>query len=99
CRDIVREVDSAHSGPATALESSGDGTGYWDPDRLSQVVTNLVSNAVAHSPPGKPVVVRVGNTADGVVLEVTNTGAAIPAHVLPTLFDPFKRAGAGDGRE
>jgi signal transduction histidine kinase len=64
---------------------------------MAQVITNLVGNAVQHSPEGTPV--RVGSRGrDGeVLLEVHNEGPPIPAEVLPTLFEPFRRGRSTGG--
>jgi signal transduction histidine kinase len=58
----------------------------WDSDRVVQVVSNLVSNAVVHG--NDPITVAVEGQDDRIGIHVTNTGE-IPAHVLPMLFDPF----------
>jgi len=58
-------------------------------------VTNLVTNALAYSPPGTPVTVRT-SVDESMVLEVHNHGAAIAPEVMPILFEPFRRGkGAG----
>ncbi|RKH45751.1 sensor histidine kinase [Corallococcus sicarius] len=75
-----------------------DTRGRWDPDRIAQVITNLVSNALKYSPEGTPVTVRVGGTGQSAVLEVHNTGDPIPADLLPRLFQPMQRGGPGMDR-
>jgi signal transduction histidine kinase len=59
-----------------------------DPILLTQLVTNLVDNAVRHNVPGGSVDVRV--TPDG-GLVVSNTGPEVPADRIPELFEPFRR--------
>ncbi|WP_279637856.1 sensor histidine kinase [Corallococcus aberystwythensis] len=66
--------------------------GRWDEQRLDQLLTNLVENALRYSPPGAPVVVRVREDADGVRVEVEDRGIGIPAESVPQLFTPFFRA-------
>jgi signal transduction histidine kinase/HAMP domain-containing protein len=93
---VVEEVQLAHPERHILFEASGEAHGAWDADRMAQVITNLVGNAVQHSPSGTPV--RVGSRGlDGMVLlEVHNEGPPIPADLLPTLFEPFRRGkGAG----
>ncbi|WP_338262626.1 ATP-binding protein [Corallococcus caeni] len=66
--------------------------GWWDEQRLDQLLTNLVENALRYSPPGTPVVVRVREDADGVRVEVEDRGIGIPEESVPQLFTPFFRA-------
>jgi signal transduction histidine kinase/ActR/RegA family two-component response regulator len=85
----------------TALESSGrtrahrltvDVEPAWlsgDESRLSQVVTNLVSNALKYTPEGGHVRVRTRAEGGHAVLEVTDTGVGLPPEVLPRVFDLF----------
>lgn len=71
------------------LEVSGDTTGDWDPDRLSQLLSNLTANAAQHSPPESPIQVVVDGTGSASIrLEVRNQGA-IPADLLPRIFEPL----------
>ncbi len=91
-RTTLEEFEVSH--PDRIVLSAGPGpfTGEWDPDRLAQVVSNLVGNALQHGAQGSPV--RVGLHAEGpdVLLTVTNQGDPIPEPLLPLIFDPFRRA-------
>lgn len=87
---VVEEVRAAHPGREIDVVTRGDCSGTWDPDRLAQVVSNLVGNAVTHGTIGTPVRVEVVG-GDDVVLTVHNASAPIPAETLATLFDPFRR--------
>ena len=69
--------------------------GLWDSDRIAQVVTNLVSNALKYSPASSPVRIRVGRDADEALLSVHNRGDPIAADLLPQLFEPLHRGGRG----
>lgn len=71
---------------------------YCDPNRLGQLLSNLVGNAVTHGAKGTPVQVRVNTAGQYLVLSVHNRGPAIPADVLPSLFQPFKRPDVGTAR-
>lgn len=74
------------------VESAGMLTGAWDNDRLAQVLSHLLGNAIEHGAAGSPVTVRLDGTEPRVVrVSVANAGA-IPAEMLPHLFDPFRRA-------
>ena len=63
-----------------------------DPDRLSQVVTNLVSNAVKFSPSGEQVLVGVEKKADLVRITVRDYGTGVPEHFKPHIFEKFAQA-------
>lgn len=62
-----------------------------DPDRVIQVLTNLVGNALQYTPPGGSVEVRVSAAERSVVIAVTDTGLGIPPEHLPHIFDRFYR--------
>lgn len=70
-----------------------------DRDRLIQVLTNLVANAVKFSPRGGTVEVRVDASAPGRArLSVRDQGPGIPAHQLPRLFGRFQQLDSSDSR-
>ncbi len=66
--------------------------GMWDPERLDQVFTNLIANALKYDPSGQPVRVTVRADERQATVQVTDSGIGIPAADLPTLFQPFARA-------
>jgi PAS domain S-box-containing protein len=74
-----------------------------DPSRILQVLSNLISNAIAHTDEGGLIRVSVDSTAEGAVYEVADTGAGIAENHLPHVFDRFwqarrsTRQGAGLG--
>lgn len=63
-----------------------------DRDRLLQVLSNLIDNAVKFTPEGGRIEVRVERAEDAVRYAVADTGAGIPAAELPHLFEPFWQA-------
>ncbi|HET6967769.1 MAG TPA: HAMP domain-containing sensor histidine kinase [Ornithinibacter sp.] len=66
--------------------------------KLRQVVTNLVANALRHTPTGTPVEVAVGIDAEGVALEVRDHGPGVPPEVATKVFERFYRADPSRGR-
>lgn len=97
-RQILDEIQLAHPSRRLILEQRGDGKGEWDADRLAQVITNLVNNALAYSPGHCPVRVRTRGERDFVVISIHNDGDPIPAEMLPRLFQPLKRGKAKEGK-
>ena len=72
--------------------------GLWDTDRLAQVVSNLVGNALEHGAPDRPVTVRLSAADDIVRLSVHSFGPPIPPEILSMIFDPYRRTTARSGR-
>lgn len=70
-----------------------------DPDRMSQVLDNLLSNALRHTPEGGSIRLFARNADRGVELGVVDSGPGISPEVLPHVFDRFYRADTSRGRE
>jgi signal transduction histidine kinase len=70
-----------------------------DHDRLAQVVTNLISNAIKFSPPGEEVVVGVETRGKIVRISVRDHGRGVPAEFRPRIFEKFAQADATDARQ
>jgi len=85
---VIDELRDANPGRITSAEVDGDATLVGDADRLLQVLSNLIGNALAHGTEGSPVTVRVVG-GDDVRIDVHNAGQ-IPPDLLPVLFDPFR---------
>lgn len=92
CRRAVAELQEVHPDRGIALAAPSAIPLVGDAERLLQVASNLVGNALQHSPPGTDVAIRLQETADEAVLEVHNDGAPIPSEILPELFEPFRQA-------
>ncbi len=69
-----------------------------DPDRIGQVLGNLLDNALRHTPPGGQVHLRAFATAGELTLEVADTGPGIPPEHLPHVFERFYRVDAARDR-
>lgn len=87
----IDELRLGSPGRCIVLSCTGSGEGVWDPDRVSQILTNLVANALAHGAADRPVHVCVCGEGEAVSVDVHNEGPAIPPHTLPLLFDPLYR--------
>jgi signal transduction histidine kinase len=77
------------------VEGRGDVGGVWDPDRLEQVVANLVTNALKYGPPRRPVRVVIDGSGDDVALAVTDEGGSLAPAEQKALFEPFRPGRAG----
>jgi signal transduction histidine kinase len=89
--DVAEELRSTHPERALVVESSGDTGGSWDADRLHQVVSNLIGNALSYGSSDEAVRVALRGREDRVILSVHNGGPPIPAPLQEVLFDPFRR--------
>ncbi len=103
-REIVEQVVDEFQliAPARTIRvgHAGAEDGSWDADRIAQVLSNLVGNALQHGSPTVPIVVESRIDGDAAVFAVRNEGPVIPATELAHLFEPFKRgshAGAAGG--
>jgi signal transduction histidine kinase len=94
----IEELQLVYRDRDIRLEAGGEVDGLWDTDRLAQVVSNLVGNALEHGAPDKPVVVRLSAADDIVRLSVHSLGPPIPPDALAMIFDPYRRTTARSGR-
>src|SRR5207253_1402522 len=86
----VEELRIAHPQARVTVEAPREVMGDWDPDRMAQVVSNLVANGIQHGA-GAEVEVRVKSANASAILEVHNGGPPIPPDLLPRIFGPFRR--------
>nr|WP_239578296.1 ATP-binding protein [Archangium primigenium] len=93
-RGVLEEVEAAHPTRQLEVRHEGEGRGEWDPDRLAQVVQNLVVNALKYSPEDSVVRVRTRAEGGGMSLSVANQGEPIPEDLRVRLFEPMQRGTA-----
>jgi PAS domain S-box-containing protein len=72
---------------------------FGDADRLTQVMTNLLANAIKFSPANSTVSVMMRMEETGVTLSVIDQGRGVPAQMLETIFDRFQQVDASDSRQ
>jgi signal transduction histidine kinase len=85
------EICLGHPERVLELRIEAPCEGLWDRDRLTQLCSNLLGNAVEHSTPGSAIEVQLTATPKQAQLRVANQGLAIAPELLPTLFQPFRR--------
>ena len=93
-RELVQraldELRASHRGRDIAFEALGDCTTAGDPERLLQLFSNVLANAVTHGDPAEAIAVRAAGGGRDIVVEIRNRGA-IPPERVATLFEPFRR--------
>ncbi|HEY5924412.1 MAG TPA: ATP-binding protein [Kofleriaceae bacterium] len=100
---VIEELSLAY--PSAKIEPRlAHVRGLWDPDRIAQVVSNLVNNAIQHGPPASPVEVETDRDGDDALLRVRNktkSGIALTDEQMAKFFSPFSTnrntSGAGLG--
>jgi signal transduction histidine kinase len=92
-RQVVEDLRSelASAGCTVQLDAEETVAGVWDPSRLEQVVTNLLTNALKFGP-GRPIEVRVHDAGVVAELVVRDHGVGIDPARQPFVFDRFERA-------
>ncbi len=93
-QQVIAEFLANHPDRTINADFSIDHPVSLDPVRMSQLLSNLLSNALRYGTPATPVRVRAGTDATSFELEVANAGDPIPAGKVGRLFRPFSR---GDG--
>ena len=92
CAQAVEELRTANPKRAIDMSVTGDTGGLWDTDRMAQLFSNLIGNAVTYGSRETAVEISLAATPAEVRCAVRNFGPPIPADLLPYLFDPFRRA-------
>ncbi len=95
----VAEVSPLRPEVRIAAEVNDGLTVTGDPDRIHEVLTNLLTNAVRHSPAGAEVRVRGAPSASGVRFEVSDEGTGVPGGEIERIFDRFYRVDAARASE
>lgn len=89
---LVEEFRTAHPRREIQCSFQIEDEVVCDGDRISQLVSNLLGNALTHGAPDRPVRLVAAHSGDEFVITIANEGEPIPEHVKDHLFEPFFRA-------
>lgn len=92
------EWRTSHPERVIEVLQEGDLGGQWDAERLCQVVSNLLGNAIHHGDPQQPVQASLDGSAPHSVVMTVRNGGEIPQALIPQLFDPFRGREREPGR-
>ncbi len=95
-QQVVEEFAHTHPERSIDVTITTPAQAEWDPDRITQALTNLIGNALTYSAPESPISVRLSAYEATAVLEVHNLGEPIPRDRLPDIFKPLTRHGRVD---
>lgn len=95
---VVDEAELADPAARFDVRIDADPVVHGDPDRIHQVLANLVENAVRHSPAGAVVTIAASASDAGVRLDVSDCGPGIPPDVGQRVFERFSQFGGNDRR-
>lgn len=92
--DAVAEVCPVRTDVRVVADVDSELVGAGDPGRIHEVLTNLLTNAVRHSPAGGEVRVRGAPGPGGIRIEVSDEGVGVPPDDIERIFDRFYRVDA-----
>jgi signal transduction histidine kinase len=95
--DLVDEMRAFNVGRKITLETIGDMSGEWDRNRIGQIFTNLIGNAIQYSAKDTPVAVIVKGEQDELVLSIHNEGRPISRDEVVRIFDALARGTEDQG--
>lgn len=91
CRSVIDELRAATPEATIVFEEAALITGQFDPERMAQVISNLIGNALRHGDSTLPIRVTLAHEAGVPRISVHNSGEPIPEAVMPYLFKPEGR--------
>jgi PAS domain S-box-containing protein len=96
--DVVRHAAEGKGVRLVVDVDPGVGATMGDPDRIQQVIWNLLTNAIRFTPRGGRVVIMADRAASGIAIRVQDTGAGIAVEHLPHIFERFKQVDSSTTR-
>lgn len=91
------EVSTSHEAPNNEdVSKAEDLTFYADEDKISRVVTNLVSNAIKFSPPDTTIILSAESGDGNILISIKDQGRGIPQDKVANIFDRFQQVTAQD---
>jgi signal transduction histidine kinase len=96
CQELYNEFRTAHPNRQICFQSEGELRGNWDIDRLRQAISNLLGNAIQHSPESAAIELKVSGEAADAIVTVYNGGPPIPPGELAKIFDPLVRGSSAE---
>ena len=93
--DVVNEISAAHPDRTIKVDARGALRGEWDCPRISQLLSNLIGNAVEYGSAGTIATVEVQSDDKEITVAVHNQGDVIPPDELRGIFNPMKRSEMG----
>lgn len=88
--EVVDEIAPANPKRRFEVETRREGNGEWDCPRLTQALSNLISNAVQHGDEGSLVCVEIEGNKTDVQISIHNRGKPIPKDRLNGIFNPMR---------
>lgn len=94
CRTIVAELLAGRRLSPILVETRGDVMGMADPDRLAQVMSNLIGNAIQHGDESERIRISIDGSGIGHIKVEVSNGGVIPAALKERIFEPFEASQA-----
>ena len=98
CRTIIDEQQQANPTARVVLDTRGETVGTWDIDRLSQMASNLIGNALQHAEGAPVATAQVDGRDPALVRFIVHNRGVIAPEMLGAIFDPFQRAAKGSAK-
>ena len=96
CLKALHEMKAAYPNRNFTLHADNDLTDEWDEQKINQVLSNLLGNAVQHGSPDSSIILTAKKVKEGVEIQIHNEGTPIPKKLLPKIFDRFIQEGISE---